>query len=172
MDTNVVTNLGFLAVTLYLVWKEYRSGNNAINTQVVANYNALDKQQKEKITEQETAIAQYQKDMAEIKSAMNKMKEDFARETGRLQGQITAKDLHITQLQQTILNRNPELEKLLSEIRDFMENIYSQNKHQTTMLEAGQLRNKNIDDATIHDKGKPIRIPVNGESEDENKEKI
>lgn len=157
MDANIISSFGVVAVAAYLVWKEYRTGTSVINSQVVNNYEALNKQQKEKIAEQEKAIEKYQADMAEIKTSMQKMKEEHARDIGSLQGQITAKDKHISDLQKTILNRNPELEKLLGDIRDFMENIYKQNQHQTTILEAGQLRNIKIDHATQQEEGHVLR---------------
>lgn len=155
--TEYISSFGVIAVAVYLVYKEYKSGNTNINSQVVNNYKVLDEQQKEKISEQEQAIAQYQKDFHDVKQAMSKMKEEFANEIGKLQGQITAKDKHISDLQATILNRNPELENLLREIRDFMENIYNQNMHQTTILEKGQDRNQKIDEATIKDQGHVLR---------------
>lgn len=154
-----ISTFGVIIVALFLVWKEYRSGNTGLNSQVIANYTALDKQQKEKIAERDAAILQYQKDMAQIKSDMGKMKEDFAKQMGILQGQITAKDQHISDLQNTILNRNPELEDLLKEIRDFMENIHTLNTHQTDILEAGVVREKKIDKATDEEEGHLLRKP-------------
>lgn len=152
-----ISTFGVIAVAGFLVWKEYRSGNSTLNSQVVANYKQLDEQQKDQIAQKDAAINQYQKDMAEIKQAMGTMKEGFAKEIGKLQGELKAKDEQIALLQQTVLNRNPELEKLLTEIRDFMENIYKQNQHQTTMLEKGQVRNEKIDDATEAETGKVLR---------------
>lgn len=152
-----ISTFGVIAVAAFLVYKEYRSGNSSINAQVVANYKTLDEQQKSKIKSQEEAIAKYQADFAEVKTAMSKMKEDFANQIGQLQGEIASKDKHIAELTQTILNRNPELEVLLKEIRDFMKNIYDQNKYQTGILEEAKLRNDGIDHATENEQGHVLR---------------
>lgn len=157
-----ISTFGVIAVAAFLVYKEYRSGTSSINSQVVANFKVLDEQQKAKIKDQEAAIIQYQKDFAEVKAAMGKMKEDFANQIGQLQGEIASKDKHIAELTKTILNRNPELEELLQEIRDFMENIYKQNTYQTGILEAGQKRNESIDQATDQHTGNVLRKDANG----------
>lgn len=157
-----ISTFGVIAVALFLVYKEHRSGNTTLNGQVLANYKTLDAQQKEKIKEQADAIAQYQRDMTEIKVSMSKMKEDFANQIGQLQGEIASKDKHINELTQTILNRNPELEELLKEIRDFMENIYTQNTYQTGILEEARNRNAGIDKATAEETGHVLRKAENG----------
>ncbi len=155
-----ISSFGVVAVAAYLIYKEYRSGATTLNGQVIANYKALDEQQKRQLAEKDAAILQYQKDVAEIKAAMQKMRQEFANDVGKLQGELKAKDEQIKLLQATILDKNPEMVKLLEEIRNFMENIYTQNQHQTNMLERGQTRNEKIDDATAHESGKILRNEV------------
>jgi len=73
--------------------------------------------------------------MGEIKASMSNLKENFAKETGKLQGQIDAKDKELASLRLTILNPSLDLGKILTEIHDFMEALTKSNIHQVSMLE-------------------------------------
>lgn len=164
MLSDYISTFGVIAVAIYLVYKEYRSGDaaqksqsNLLASQVVTNYKTLDEQQKQQLAEKDAAILKYQQDMAEIKSAMATMKESFAKDIGKLQGELKAKDEQITLLQQTILDKNPEMVTLLKDIRNFMQKIDNANTHQTQILETGAKRNQKIDDATAHEAGKVLR---------------
>lgn len=71
-------------------------------------------------------------------------KEDHDQIT-RLQEQIKLSTAENDRLTKIIENRNPDLEKVLSEIRDFMAKLNAKNDHQTNILE-GQLAREGIID--------------------------
>jgi peptidoglycan hydrolase CwlO-like protein len=143
--TAMIQTFGLVVLAAAFWYGQWRSGSKQISSEVVGNYERLDKQQKEQIASKDAQIAQYQKDVTEIKSAMNRMKEDFANQIGKLQGQLDSKDKQIDGLQKTILNRNPELESILKEIRDFMKKLNDSTNYQTGMLEGQLVREKRLD---------------------------
>lgn len=146
--TPFLNTVGLIVLAAAIVFNNWRTGSKQVSSEVISNYNVLDIQQKEQIAEKDRQIVQSQKDIAEIKTAMGRMKEEFANELGKLQGQLTSKDKQIADLQSTILNRNPELEKLLTDIRNFMKEIRDSNTHQTQILEGQVTRDVAIDKAT------------------------
>jgi flagellar biosynthesis/type III secretory pathway chaperone len=152
-----ISSFGIIAVALLLLWKEYRSGTDKLDSKIKQSYETRIAQQDRELEEHKAREIKYQQNQGEMKKAIATMKEEFAAKFGEMKGEISAKDKQIKDLTDTILNRNPDLEKLLAEIRDFMENIHKQNLHQTSILEAGSDRNDRIDEATAKEEGHVLR---------------
>lgn len=113
----------------------YKKGGDALDDRLMANYKALDEQQKSQIAEKNARIEKYQIDIGEIKASMNTLKENFAKETGRLQGQIDSKDKQLAELRTIALDPTLNLPKMIVEIHGFMEELTKSNLHQVSMLE-------------------------------------
>lgn len=120
---------------IFIAINNYRKDNNSVDDRLINNYKALDEQQKAQLEDKDAQILKYQADMIEVKAIMAKMREELLGKISNLQGQSDSKDKQIADLQQTILNRNPDLEKVLKEIRDFMKEIIAANLHQTKILD-------------------------------------
>jgi chromosome segregation ATPase len=129
--------LGLISVAVAIFYNQYNSGAKQVSNEVISNYKLLDEQK----TKQ---IADLQKQILAIQEAMRASENRFVERIAKLEGQLREKNHQVESLNQILANRNPELEKLLAEIRDFMQNIYSQNQHQTSILEEAQNRNQVI----------------------------
>lgn len=135
LATPITVVLGTLALLVYNFLKD----KDGVDDRLITNYEKLDRQQKEQLAEKDIQIAKYQTDMAEIKASMGTLKESFAKETGKLQGQLDAKDKELDSLRATILDPNLNLGKILTEIHGFMEKLTESNVHQVNILE-GQIK--------------------------------
>lgn len=131
----LATPISVLIGGVLLAINNYWKNNNTIDDRLIKNYKALDEQQKEQLALKESAIFKYQNDIAEIKATMATLKEQFAKEVGKLQGQIDAKNTELASLRATILDPNLNLGLILHEIRDFMKTLTASNLHQTAILD-------------------------------------
>lgn len=146
---------GLLVIILF--WREYTSGNNKINKEVVDNYKTLVEQKNEQ-------IAKESGDLAETKKALRTSQQECITKVSTLEGAAKEKDETIKRQQATIENRNPELVGILTRVADFMEKLTERMdknesilNDQTQMLKTGQTRNEYIDKATEDEKGKTLR---------------
>ncbi len=105
-----------LALVLYLVIKEWRSGSGAISKEVITNYATLDTQQKDNIKECRDNLVGATKAMHELELRTNER-------ISNLEGVVSEKDKQLQTLNQIVANRNPELETVLLDIRNFMQNM-------------------------------------------------
>lgn len=128
-------------VIIYIAWKEYRSGANEISKQVKDTY-------KERVEQLEEMVEKLQDEH-----------DEHSKQIVRLETQIAEKDKQLERYERIFANRNPNLEKVLGNIEQFMAQIFQQNKHQTSILEKGQLRDIKMDDASINKTGVPVRVP-------------
>ncbi len=104
--------------------------------------------------------AAYKERADQLQESFKELNEKFivqGKEISALQATVKSKDEHIDALNQTILNRNPELEKILNQISLFLGKLSEETKYQTVILEKGQERNKKIDEATIQEEGHILR---------------
>jgi hypothetical protein len=145
VNSTVIAIGGIAVVVIYI----YNNKSNVSST-VIDNYKTLDEQK----TQQ---IESLQKAVEEIKATMRANEKTFLEKIYKLEGQLKEKDNQIKSLNQILSNRNPELEKVLSEIKHFMSNIYDQNRHQTSLLENNKVRNQEIDTHTELEQGKVLR---------------
>jgi len=132
------------------VVREWRSGAKQLSAEVLHNYETLVKQQKDQ-------ILHYEQEFGKLKSEMANMEKGLIAKLGKLEGQLQEKDKQLQTLSEILANRNPELEKVLAEIRDFMKELNDTNMHQTKILEASQKRDKGIDDSTDAQTGNILR---------------
>lgn len=106
-------------VVFVLIQYKYRKSDKA--TEVIGNYAVLEKQLKDQKNDLEQKLtAQADKHSKE----MNVLHAQI----GEKDAMIKMQQSLIQQQKETIENRNPDLEKILGEIRDFMENINTEIK--------------------------------------------
>jgi len=125
MDWTAVTTL---LVVAFLGFKEWRSGSKKITQEVIANYDTLDKQQKANIQE-------CRDNLVGATKAMHELENRFTGRISKLEGIVSEKDKQIQTLNQIATNRNPDLENVLKDIRNFMKNINDLNVARTSILE-------------------------------------
>lgn len=171
--TPFLNGIGLVALAASLVYTQLRSGARTVSSEVVANYKALDEQQKEIITQKDAVISERDTTLGELKLALRKSGEDCIAQTSKLQGTIEQQEKTIFSQNQIITNKNPELVKILEQVVEgnkqigaFMMRIderFSKSEEilntQTAMLESGQTRNQKIDEATAQEKGHVLRKP-------------
>jgi len=146
-----------LSLVVLLAIKEWRSGSGKISAEVITNYKNLDDQQK-------AIIEEYKISLATATTTIQQMDMRFAEKVAKFEGIILAKDKQIEDLSKILSNRNPELEKVLSDIRNFMQQIIQTNLAQTKMLEGQQKRNQAIGKASKNKTGQPMRSPSGSEN--------
>lgn len=110
------TAIGTIAIAGFLAIKELRAGSKKITSEVITNYEILDKQQKDNIQECRANLVGATKSMHELELRTNER-------IATLEGVVGEKDKQLQTLNQIVSNRNPELEKILEDIRDFMKNM-------------------------------------------------
>jgi hypothetical protein len=146
----IINVLGFIALGTAIFYTQFKSGAKQVSSEVITNYKALDDQK----TQQIEALKQ---DVEEIRANMRSSEKGFIERIAKLEGQLKEKDNQLKMVHQILANRNPELEQVLGEIRDFMQSIDLQNQHQTKILERGQIRDENIDQSTEEETGNVLR---------------
>ena len=122
-----ITAAGFVVLAAAIWWSQWRSGAKQVGAEVIANYERLDRQQKDQIDA-------YKRDIEEIKASMRQTEKSFIEKIAKLEGAVGEKDRQLEILNKVLANRNPELEKILAEIRDFMRQLALKNDEQTDML--------------------------------------
>jgi uncharacterized coiled-coil protein SlyX len=146
----IINVFGFIALGVAVWYTQFKTGSNQISGEVITNYKALDEQKNNQLNS-------LQKDIEEIKATMRAMEKGFIERIAKLEGQLKEKNNQIDSLNLILANRNPELETVLSEIRDFMKELRDTNVYQTNILERGQIRDVKIDKATNKEEGKVLR---------------
>jgi len=149
----IIAGAPSILVAVLLGYREYKSGSNKISAEVITNYATLDRQQKE-------YIERCDNNLIGATATMNSMKIEFTDRIANLEGVVGEKDKQLKNLTEILANRNPELEKVLVKIKDFMENIYNANVSQSLILESQQRRNIKIDKASLKHMGPVMRSPV------------
>jgi len=142
-----ISPIGTIIVITFLAWKEYRSGTKMISSEVITNYEALDKQQKSIIAEQEK----------KFNEEMHRIELSFTEKIAHLEGVVREKDTQLKTLTEILTNRNPELQNILIEVRDFMKTLVDSTIFQNEVLSSVKRRDKEIDEHTEKGTGKPIR---------------
>lgn len=138
LATPIAVAIGVIFSVIY----NFTRQKDGVDDRLIANYEKLDKQQKEQLAEKDAQIVKYQTDMAEIKAATSALKENFAKEIGKLQGQIDAKDKELASLRTTALDPNLNLGTMLKEIHGFMAALTKTSADQTTILQRQEEKNK------------------------------
>jgi uncharacterized coiled-coil protein SlyX len=146
----IINVFGFIALGVAVWYTQFKTGSNQISGEVITNYKALDEQKNNQLNS-------LQKDIEEIKATMRAMEKGFIERIAKLEGQLKEKNNQIDSLNLILANRNPELETVLAEIRDFMKELRDTNVYQTNILERGQIRDVKIDKATNKEEGKVLR---------------
>lgn len=146
----IINTIGFVVLAAAIWFAQWRSGSKEISSEVRENYKTLDEQKSLQLEELKKAIE-------EIKASMRATEKGFIERIAKLEGQLKEKNNQIDSLNRILANRNPELETVLGEIRDFMKELRETNVHQTNILERGQIRDKVIDKHTENEDGKVLR---------------
>lgn len=141
-----VSAIATLALIVFLVWKEARSGAKGISNEVINNFKTLDEQQKDTIASKDQAIG-------ELKVALRKANEECIAQTSKLEGTVEQQAKTIARQDDIIKNRNPELIEILTKVADFMEKLtqrmdLSQNElvKQTEIMTQSKKRDERIDE--------------------------
>lgn len=152
----IASGVSTLAVIVFLAWDRRKTGVDTINSETTQGYKDRDELRKETITNLTTELVQ-------VKADKQVMKEGFIRDLTELRTQNKNKDEKIVELQATVENRNPNLERILTElvetnkeIRNFMRSLAKDTTHQTEMIEGQVKRDNKQDVATNRQKGLPI----------------
>lgn len=138
----IISSCSPFIVVAYLAWKDYRSGSSEIAKKI-----------KEEYKERNGQLEQRIKDLEEHHH-------ENSVEIGKLQAKLEEKEKQITRYEQIFANRNPDLEKVLSRIEQFMSKLNEQTEYQTGILEQRQERDKMIDEASRTHRGAPMMSPV------------
>lgn len=131
----------FLAVAIFFT--QWRAGSKQVSAEVMDNYEKL--------------VSQLRDELTTVKTEMVNMEKGLIAKIAKLEGALEEKERQLATMAEILANRNPELEKVLAEIRDFMRNLADANRHQTQILEAGQSRDKAIDTSTKARVGNVLR---------------
>lgn len=125
IEWHTVLNIGSYIVAFLLLVDKFFNGAGKIRKEVIETYKERNEQLEGQLKGLQEQITQHSKEIA------------------KLSGILEEKDKVILSLNQTIQNRNPELEKTLRSINDFLERIYKQGAildhktdEQTEMLKA------------------------------------
>lgn len=122
-----IQTFGTLLIGLYLIYKHITSGEAEITKVTMTAYKERNKQ-----------LDFDMKDLA-------KKFEDQGKEIAKLMGKLEEKEKQIKEFQATIENRNPALEKTLSDISEYMKESTRQMQSMTEILLGMDTRNKEID---------------------------
>lgn len=129
-------------ILIFLAWKEFRSGSSKLSDKIKSDY-------KERNDQLEKTNKELEAERTERKIYITK-----------LETTIAEKDKQLDRYEKIFANRNPDLTEVLEKISRFMAAIHNQNKHQTTILEKRQKRDKLIDEASLNHKGSPMMAPT------------
>lgn len=128
---------------IFLAYREYKSGDSALKKSIQDDYKTRNEQLERRVND------------------LEEEHDGYAKQILQFQAIIGEKDKQLDRYEKIFANRNPDLTDVLKEIKQFMSNIYEQNKHQTGILEQRQHRDRLIDEASKQHKGEPMRAPVN-----------
>ena len=152
--THFITVATPLVLLVYIIVKEYRSNTSTLRRDINNDYVERNNQLEEKLKIFEIRLQEVSVQMA------------------KLEATIVEKDRHIDSLTKLIENRNPDLVKVLDDIKTFMKVLHKMiaenNKtcienndvlhHQTEMLDKQKEREQNIDRASETHTGNLTRI--------------
>lgn len=146
----IISTASIVFVALVLGIKEWKSGSGKISNQVIANYEALDKQQKEIIAEKDKQILAF-------RDEMHALDKSFTERIAKLEGIVQEKNKQLENFTKILANRSPELENVLSDVKEFMRVLTESTLFQNKILKKQQERDEIIDESTEHGTGKPLR---------------
>lgn len=143
-----------ILLVVYIIFREWRSGTSTLRKDINSDYVERNRQLEEKLKDVEDRL------------------NEVSLQMGKLEATLIEKDKHIANITKIIENRNPDLLKVLDEIKTFMKNLNelmiktnntsSENSgelhYQTSLLNRQAKRDENIDDASATGEGNPIRI--------------
>lgn len=104
-SVDAVLAIGVIAFAL----AQWRNGRSALNTETVQTYKDL--------------LEATEKKYASRQDDMQKQINEGAARLGELSGTLKAKEQQLADYRQIIENRNPNLEKILTQVVDFMEKV-------------------------------------------------
>ncbi len=139
---SALSQLSTPLLIIFLAWREYRSGDTALNKKIKDDYKERNGQLEGQLSSKKLEL------------------EESAKQIVIFQTVIKEKDKQLERYEKIFANRNPDLTEVLEKISRFMSAIHNQNKHQTTILENRQKRDKMIDEASISHKGSPMMAPT------------
>jgi chromosome segregation ATPase len=105
-----LAGIGVLAFSMF--YNNWRSGKDKVGTEVLALY-------KEQITALEADVLRGRDKGHELGNQLQLL----TLEVGKLQGEIAARDKQIAEYREIFQNRDPQLQEILREIRDFMASL-------------------------------------------------
>jgi hypothetical protein len=150
--TNISSGLTILLI-FTVFFREYRSGGNTLHKENI-------KLQEENISYHKERNNILETSLKEQQVQINQNAIDIA----TLRAESQEKDKIIKSLNETVLNRNPGLEKTLYSINKFLEEIHRQGvvqagrtEEQTTMIKAQVKREDHIDKSTDSETGNIMR---------------
>src|SRR5688572_5572467 len=122
--TPIINTIGFTVLAVAIWYTQFKTGSSKVSSEVMGNYERLDEQKTQRIKDLEQAVE-------EIKATMRLTEKTFIERIAKLEGQLKEKNNQLDAVNKILANRNPELEQVLNEIKDFMAGIHKQNIHQT-----------------------------------------
>jgi DNA-binding transcriptional regulator YiaG len=144
--TQNISTYGVVLLGIWMLYKELRSGNSKLTNKMLADYKERNGQLEEAAEELKTIIADYKVEVA------------------KLQASNIAQEKHNKELRDLLLDKNPEVIKVLEEIRDFLKKSDEKNDkvlgYQTTILEEWKERSDKVDEASKKHIGEPMLVPA------------
>lgn len=105
---NIIEAIGAVGVVVFAV-AQWRNGRSVLSTETVQTYKDL--------------LDATEKKYAQKQDEMQKQLNDQATKLGELTGILSTREKQIADYKQILENRNPNLEKILSELVHFMEQV-------------------------------------------------
>lgn len=157
LTSSNLTSLGLVIVIIWQVIKEIRSNNSSLTTKMLSDY-------KERNEQLEGILKDERQKSEDFKDSMDQIIAGYKVEIAKLESSNKEKDIHTQTLKDLLLDKNPEVIKVLVEIRDFLKTSDEKTdkvlSYQTSILEDWKKRSYKIDQASKTHKGDIIRTPL------------
>lgn len=146
----IINVIGFIFLGIGTFYMQFRAGGKGVSSEVISTYREQVAQLKEEIAAEG---AGREADKHSLKNEIQVLSLKLA----TLQGQMIEKDKKIAELTNIFQGRDPELLKILTEIRDFMKTLTNQSSTIAVRSKTNEVRNELIDSNTAQDKGHVMR---------------
>ncbi len=152
----------YVAIGVVMIYLGIRSGNSKLVQKMLTDYKARNEQLEEILDKERKASEAF-------KSSMDKVVSDYKLEIVKLQTSNDEKDKHAAELKALLVDKNPEVKKVLEDVLTYLKSTHEQNTkmmdYQTQILEKWEKRSRAIDKASKKHKGVPMRVPLDPHTE-------